>query len=82
MNEAKHFTKVSDQHFAEVEWYIRQEEKPKEPYGIPGGGKVIQCMGKNNCNMNTNVNAFVKVFEKKMQSLYEKEAPEKTIKVG
>lgn len=64
--------------------FIRQEEKPDEPYFTLEyrGGKVIQCRGKNNCNMNTNVNAFVKVFEKKMQSLYEKEASEKTRKVG
>lgn len=64
--------------------FIRQEEKPEEPYFTLEyrDGKVIQCRGKNNCAMNKNVNAFVKAFEKKMQPPDEEKDSEKARKVG
>lgn len=49
--------------------FIRKTDNPTKSYFTLEykNGKVIQCRGKNNCDMTDKVKAFVNAFEKKMQ---------------
>lgn len=66
--------------------FVRKESELSVPYFTLEykNGKVIQCRGRNNCGMPANVKAFVKAFERKMQSEEDekKKASEKVRKVG
>ena len=50
-------------------FFVRKAEEPETPYFTMefNHNRVIQCRGFKNCGMPPEVNAFVKVFEKKMQ---------------
>ena len=64
--------------------FVRKESEPNVPYFTLEyrDGKVIQCRGKNNCSMTKEVKAFVKAFERKMQSEDEVKETEKARKAG
>ena len=49
-------------------FFIRQEADPEKPYYTLEwkDDHVVQCRGRNNCNMTPEVKAFVKIFEEKM----------------
>ncbi len=64
--------------------FVRKESEPNVPYFTLEyrDGKVIQCRGKNNCSMTTDVKAFVKAFERKMQPKDETKEIKKARKAG
>lgn len=49
-------------------FFVRKIDAPEEPYYTMewNGEKVVQCRGFQNCGMTPEVEAFIKVFEKKM----------------
>lgn len=53
-------------------FFVRKAEAPDTPYFTLEyrNGKVIQCRGLRNCGMPPEVQAFVNVFEKKMNEAY------------
>jgi hypothetical protein len=59
--------------------FVRKEKEPDKPYFTMewNGNKIIQCRGNHNCAMPTEVEAFVKAFEKKMQETIENEKRKK-----
>lgn len=64
--------------------FVRRSEKPDEPFFTLEfrKGKVVQCRGKNNCDMTKEVEAFVKAFEKKMAPEKIKHKTKKVRKAG
>lgn len=60
-------------------FFVRKSEAPDKPYFTMEfrNNKIVQCRGSHNCGMPPEVEAFVKVFEKKMQ---EASADKKTVK--
>lgn len=63
-------------------FFIRLVAEPEKPfYTLEWKGKVVQCRGFKNCDMTPEVNAFVDIFEKKMQE-YESMPGKKHRKVG
>lgn len=50
-------------------FFVRKAEAPDKPYFTMefNNNKIVQCRGSHNCGMPPEVEAFVKVFEKKMQ---------------
>lgn len=49
-------------------FFIRKEAEPEKPYfTLEWKGRVIQCRGRNNCDMTPEVRAFIEVFQEKMQ---------------
>jgi hypothetical protein len=59
--------------------FVRKEKEPDKPYFTMewNDNKIIQCRGNHNCAMPPEVEAFVKVFEKKMQETIENEKRKK-----
>ena len=55
-------------------FFIREEKAPDKPFYTLewNNGKVVQCRGRNNKNMTSEVKAFVKIFEKKMTEIPKK----------
>lgn len=64
--------------------FVRKESEPNTPYFTLEykDNRVIQCRGFKNCGMPPEVNAFVKVFEKKMQDAVKKQDGTKRRKAG
>ena len=63
-------------------FFIRLTAEPEKPfYTLEWKGKVVQCRGFKNCDMTPEVNAFVDIFEKKMQE-YESMPGKKHRKAG
>ena len=63
-------------------FFIRLVTDPEKPfYTLEWKGKVVQCRGFKNCDMTPEVNAFVNVFEKKMQE-YERKTEKTHRKAG
>ena len=58
--------------------FIRKESEPDKPYyTMEWKGKVIQCRGKNNCDMTNEVRKFVNEFTKEMTK-YDEQTRERT----
>lgn len=54
-------------------FFVRKADAPDVPYfTMEYQGKVVQCRGDHNCGMPPEVQAFVNVFEKKMQEAAKK----------
>ena len=64
--------------------FVRKEAAPDVPYFTLEykDGKVVQCRGKNNCEMTKDVKAFVKAFEQKMKEENGKENSVKERRAG
>lgn len=64
--------------------FVRKESEPNVPYFTLEyrDGKVVQCRGRNNCDMTKEVKAFVKAFERKMQPEDEVKETGKVRKAG
>lgn len=60
-------------------YFIRKAEAPETPYFTMEyrDNHVTQCRGYKNCGMPPKVEAFVKVFEKKLQDSMRQEKSEK-----
>ncbi|MDD2979569.1 MAG: PcfJ domain-containing protein [Hespellia sp.] len=66
-------------------FFVRKSESPDVPYFTMEfkNNKIVQCRGSHNCGMPPEVEAFVKVFEKKMQAASaDKKAEKKQRKAG
>lgn len=66
-------------------FFVRKSEAPDKPYFTLEfkNNKIVQCRGSHNCGMPPEVEAFVKVFEKKMQEASaDKKSEKKHRKVG
>lgn len=62
-------------------FFIRKKEEPDKPYyTLEWRGKVIQCRGSHNCNMTSEVKAFVQIFQEKMMEYESK--PKRQRKAG
>lgn len=59
-------------------FFVRKADAPEKPYFTMEwrDNKIIQCRGFENCGMPAEVQAFVKVFEKKMTEAIQKETGE------
>lgn len=66
-------------------FFVRKADSPNVPYFTMEfkNNKIVQCRGSHNCGMPPEVEAFVKVFEKKMQEASaEKKVEKKQRKAG
>lgn len=66
-------------------FFVRKAEAPDKPYFTMefNNNKIVQCRGSHNCGMPPEVEAFVKVFEKKMrEASAEKKSKKKHRKAG
>lgn len=62
-------------------FFIRKKEEPDKPYyTLEWRGKVIQCRGSHNCDMTSEVRAFVQIFQEKMMEYESK--PKRQRKAG
>lgn len=62
-------------------FFIRKKEEPDKPYyTLEWRGKVIQCRGSHNCDMTSEVKAFVQIFQEKMTEYESK--PKRQRKAG
>jgi DNA-directed RNA polymerase subunit RPC12/RpoP len=61
-------------------FFVRKAAEPDKPYFTMEfrDNRIIQCRGSHNCGMPAEVEAFVKVFEKKMQDAASARTEEKT----
>lgn len=62
------------------EWIRKKEEPDKPYYTLEWRGKVIQCRGSHNCDMTSEVRAFVQIFQEKMMEYESK--PKRQRKAG
>lgn len=60
-------------------FFVRKTEEPETPYYTMewNNNHIVQCRGSHNCGMTPEVEAFVKVFEKKMQASIKKKEEKK-----
>jgi hypothetical protein len=62
-------------------FFVRKSNEPDKSYFTMEfrDNKIVQCRGNHNCGMPPEVEAFVKVFEKKMQNAAEKQNKRKKV---